>query len=332
MCREDDVLYGYLDALPQPLPPSCSVERVPPHPAAWRTRLLELLRQAELPRAQWKPPPPAAVWSSQDERQTYADLVHGQIRVRLLGNGGVPVLLLHDAPGGSCALRAMAEALGRERLTIAPDLPGLGESHPLPYPSLGSYVTALTELLEQLGCETVDVFAEGLGTCFAVALAAHHPQLVRRLALDGLPMVRSKERRLYARHFCPPLVPDRHGTHLLRIWHQMRDAEASWPWFDRSAAAARKHDPELDPELMHANLVEVMKRLPSYGDAARAALEAAVRDIVKGVRQPVLLFDGADDVRYAGTRRAARYMADARVQPRPAAVAARAAILAEFFA
>ncbi len=332
MCREDDVLYGYLDALPQPLPPSCSVERVPPHPAAWRTRLLELLRQAELPRAQWRPPPPAAVRSLQDERQTYADLVHGQIRVRLLGNGGVPVLLLHDAPGGSCSLRAMAEALGRERLTIAPDLPGLGESHPLPYPSLGSYVTALTELLEQLGCETVDVFAEGLGTCFAVALAAHHPQLVRRLALDGLPMVRSKERRLYARHFCPPLVPDRHGTHLLRIWHQMRDAEASWPWFDRSAAAARKHDPELDPELMHANLVEVMKRLPSYGDAARAALEAAVRDIVKGVRQPVLLFDSADDVRYAGTRRAARYMADACVQPRPAAVAARAAILAEFFA
>jgi pimeloyl-ACP methyl ester carboxylesterase len=258
--------------------------------------------------------------------------VHGQIRVRLRGSGGVPLLMLHDAPGGSWSLHPLAEALGRDRLTITPDLPGLGESHPLPYPSLGSYVTAFTELLEQLDCGTVDVFAEGLGTCFAVALAAHHPQLVRRLALDGLPLVHSKDRRRYARHYCPPLVADRHGTHLLQIWQQMRDAEASWPWFDRSAAAARKHDPDLDPERLQANLVEIMKRLPSYGDAARAALEAAVREIVKGVRQPVLLFDSAEDVRYAGTRRAARHLSDARTQPRPATVAARAKILGEFFA
>jgi pimeloyl-ACP methyl ester carboxylesterase len=332
MCREDDVLYGFLDALPKPLPQCCGVERIAPQASAWRTRLLELLRQAELPRAQWHPPRTAAVPVPEDERQAYADLVHGQIRVRLRGSGGVPLLMLHDAPGGSCSLRPLASALGRDRLAIAPDLPGLGESHPLPYPSLGSYVTALTELLEQLDCSTVDVFAEGLGTIFAVALAAHHPQLVRRLALDGLPMVRSKERRLYARRYCPPLEPDRHGTHLLQIWHQMRDAEASWPWFDGSAAAARKHDPDLDPERMQASLVEIMKRLPSYGDAARAALEATVRDIIKGVRQPVLLFDCADDVRYAGTRRAARYIANARIHPRSAAVAARARILGEFFA
>jgi hypothetical protein len=57
-----------------------------------------------------------------------------------------------------------------------------------------------------------------------------------------------------------------------------------------------------------------------------------VRDIVKGVRQPALLLDCAEDVRYAGTRRAARYMSDARTQPRPAGVAARAEVLGEFFA
>jgi len=332
MCREDDVLYGFLDALPQPLPPSCSVERIPPQTPAWRTRLLDLLRHADLPRSQWRPPAAAAPGDAHEERQSYVDLVHGQIRVRRRGSGGVPLLMLHDVPGGSCALRPLAEVLGRDRLTIAPDLPGLGESHPLPYPSLGSYVTAVTELLEELECSTVDVFAEGLGTCFAVALAAHHPQLVRRLALDGLPMVRSRDRRLYARHYCPPLAPDRHGMHLLEIWQQMRDAEASWPWFDRSAAAARRHDPDLDPERLQANLTDIMKQLPSYGDAARAALEAAVRDILKGVRQPVLLLDSAEDVRYAGARRAARHLADARTQPRPAAPLARAHVLRDFFA
>lgn len=332
MCREDDVLYGFLDALPEPLPALCSVERIPPQSSAWRTRLLDLLRHADLPRTQWRPPVAAAAGDAHEERQSYVDLVHGQIRVRRRGRGDVPLLMLHDVPGGSCALRPLAEALGRDRLTIAPDLPGLGESHPLPYPSLGSYATALSELLEELECPNVDVFAEGLGTCFAVALAAHHPQLVRRLALDGLPLIRSRDRGRYARHYCPPLALDRHGTHLLRAWQQMRDAEASWPWFDRSADAARKHDPDLDPLRMQANLVEIMKSPASYGDAARAALEAAVRDIVKGVRQPALLLDSAEDVRYAGARRAARHFGDARTQPRPAAPAARAQMLREFFA
>jgi len=57
MGREDDVLYGFLDRLPQPLPASCSVERIPPQLSAWRTRLLDLLRHADLPREQWRPPP-----------------------------------------------------------------------------------------------------------------------------------------------------------------------------------------------------------------------------------------------------------------------------------
>jgi pimeloyl-ACP methyl ester carboxylesterase len=331
MCRKDDVLYGCLDQLPQPLPAGCSVERIPPQLPAWRTRLLELLQQAGLPRMQWQPPQSDAATGTRSERQAYVNLVPGQIRVRLHGNGGVPLLMLHDAHGGSCSMRPLTEAIGSGRLTIAPDLPGLGESHPLPYPSLGSYVTALVELLEQLECGPVDVVAEGLGACFAIALAAHHPQQVRRLALDGLPMVRSKERRRYARHYCPSLVPDRHGTHLQRIWQQMRDAEASWPWFDRSAGAARKHDPDLDPQRLHAGLVAVMQRLPSYGDVARAALEAAVREILRGVRQPVLLFDVPDDVRYAGSRRAARYLVDARLVARPAAAAARAQAMGDFF-
>jgi pimeloyl-ACP methyl ester carboxylesterase len=330
LCREDDVLYGFLDALPEHLPASCSVERVPPLAAAWRTRLLDLLKQADLPRTRWTPPRTTVATGRKDERQAYVDLVQGQLRVRLRGDGGVPLLMLHDVPGGSCSLQPLAQAIASDRLTIAPDLPGLGESHPLPYPSLGSYVTALAEMLEQLGCGPVDVFAEGLGTCFAVAMAAHHPQHVRRLVLDGLPWIHSKDRRRYARHYCPTLAPDRHGTHLLQIWHQLRDREASWPWFDRAAGAARRHDPDLDPERLHGNFLAVMQCLPSYGDAARAALEAAVRDILKGVHQPVLLLDAAEDVRYAGNRRAARHLAAARTLPRPAALAARAATLREF--
>jgi pimeloyl-ACP methyl ester carboxylesterase len=259
--------------------------------------------------------------------------VHGQLRLRLRGQGpATPVLLLHDVPGGAQSLSPLAEALAVDRRTIAPDLPGLGESHPLPYPSLGSYVTALQELLDELDVGVVDVVAHGLGSCFAVALAAHRPAAVRRLVLDGLPMIRSRERHSYARNYCPPLRPDRHGTHLQRYWQRMLDAEACWPWYDRSVAAARRRSPDLDLQRLQADLVDVARQLPSYGDAARAALEAAVRDILKGVRQPTLLFDVADDVRYAGALRAARRLVDATVRPRPEGLADRAGSLREFLA
>ena len=331
MGRENDHPQVSLDGLPEPLPAGCSVERVSPQLPAWRTRLMEMLRHAELPHTQWNAPrPPGDAGARPSQR--YVDLVHGQVRVRLGGGKqGIPLLLLHDVPGSSASMRSLAAAMDGGRPVIIPELPGLGESHPLPYPSLGSYVTVLVETLEHLGCGTVDVYAEGLGACFAIALAAHHPVLVRRIALDGLPLVRSRERALYARHYCPPLAPDRHGTHLLRIWHQLRDAEASWPWFDRSAAATRSCNPDLDAERLQAALVDVMKQLPGYGDAARAALQAAVRDILRGVHQPVLLFDVSGDVRYAGTRRAARRLADATVVPRPAGLDGRLASLGQFF-
>jgi len=255
------------------------------------------------------------------------------LRVRLRGApGATPLLLLHDVPGAASSLGPFAAALAADRLTILPDLPGLGESHPLPYPTLGSYVMALSELLEQLGTPTVDVLAEGLGTCFAIALAAHRPSQVRRVVLDGVPMIRSRERRLVARDYCPPIAPDRNGTHLLRIWHQLRDAEMTWPWFDRAADAARIRDPELDAPRLHAALVEVMKHLPSYGDASRAALEASVRDILRGVHQPVLLFDAAGDTRYSGTGRAARRLPASEVVPRPPDVAGRIESVRRFLA
>jgi hypothetical protein len=77
-------------------------------------------------------------------------------------------------------------------------------------------------------------------------------------------------------------------------------------------------------------LLDVLTQLPSYGDAARAALEGAVREILGGVRQPVLLFEAAADVLYAGTRRSARRLASASVAPRPADLTGRADVLRQF--
>jgi pimeloyl-ACP methyl ester carboxylesterase len=327
--RQDDGGHYRLHDLP--LPVGCRIEPVAPETGAWRVRVLQLLREAALPPVRWYAPP--ASDSTRDERQRYVTLVHGQLRLRTRGvatAGSIPTLLIHDAPGSSEGMRGLAEHLSQDRVTIAPDLPGLGESTPLPYPSLGSYVSALSEVLDELRLPTVDVVAQGLGTAFAIALAANRPAQVRRLVLDAVPWIRSRDRGPYKRQYCPPLEQDRHGAYLQTTWRQLSDAEVSWPWFDRSPSAARIRDPEVDARQRHAVLVDVMKQLPSYGDAARAALEAALREILPGVRQPVLLLNDRRDVRYAGTGRAQRRLPDARLATRPANVAERSAVIRDF--
>ena len=332
LCREDDMMYGFLDALPDPLPERCRIERVPPSVAAWRTRLLDVLRNERLPDAGWTPPAPVPRSAADVSRHRYVDLVHGQVRVRTSGpmSSATPVLLLHDLPGSPRQVEGLARLLSVDRLAIVPDLPGLGESDPLPSPTLGAYVSVLDDTLQAVGIDTVDVVAEGLGTVFAAALAANRPQRVRRMVLDGVPVIRSRDRKRYVREYCPRVVPDRAGSHLLRLWEQLRTAHISWPWFERSASAARVRDAQLDAFELHDALVAAMKQPDHYGDAARAALDAAVRDIAKGVSQPTLVMQDARDVRYGGTGSLRRRLHRATVVPRSAAVSERAAACLEF--
>ncbi len=330
VCRTSDEAEASLDVT-APLPGDCSIERVAPQLSAWRSALFGRLKRASLPPAGWRPPTAVEDHVSGEHRR-YVNLVHGQVCLRLEGRIGrhLPVLLLPDVPGGTVSARRLGALLAEDRLTLCPDLPGLGESQPLPYPTLGSFTTMLHDILEVLELPVVDVVAEGLGCCFAAALAAHQPKHVRRLVLDGVAMVRSRERHRVARRYCPPIEPDRYGAYLHRAWQQRRDVEACWPWFDRSARAARRRDAELDVGSLEADFIDIMKQLPSYGDAARAALDSSMRDILAAVRQPVLLLDVPGDARYAVVRRAARRLPAADVTLRAATPEERVAALRRF--
>ena len=332
MCRQGDVLYGHLDRLPLTMPNGCRVARVPDAPGAWRTQMLGILREISGTGAGWQPPPNPNSSSVHWQRHRYVNLVHGQVRVGLRGSSTseAPVLLLNDLPGTPRELDAIAAELATDRVVITLELPGLGESDPLPSPTLGAYVSVIDETLEALGCDSVDVIAEGLGTAFGCALAANRPRRVRRLALDGVPMIRTRDRKRFVREYCPRILPDRAGSHLLRLWEQLRTMQMTWPWFERTAGAARLHTPEIDAQALHAALVDVMKQPDTYGDAARAALDASIRDIVRGIAQPTLVVHDAKDARYAGTGSLKRRLVNGSVRARPEKPADRATLYRGF--
>src|SRR2546428_7366721 len=98
-------------------------------------------------------------------------------------------------------VRQLQELGGALRM-VALDLPGHGESDPLPGVSVEEYAAVVAEFLIALECGPVVVIGHSLGGAIAIALAARHPALVRGLVLIAscvkLPLVDSVGERLVA--------------------------------------------------------------------------------------------------------------------------------------
>jgi len=106
--------------------------------------------------------------------------------VRETGAGdGTPVLLLHGVPETSSVWRDVAPALAADgRRVLAPDLPGLGGSSytgPFDMASVAAQVLALVDA--ELPGRRVDLVGHDWGGSVALALAAAHPDRVRRLVV-----------------------------------------------------------------------------------------------------------------------------------------------------
>ena len=118
-------------------------------------------------------------------RRAFVDTPWGPIHYRQ-GGAGAPLLLLHSSSGSSRVYRRLMAALPGRRC-IAPDLPGFGDSVPLPQgATIPDIAAQVASFLDALGIERADVFGLHSGNKLAAALAADFPQRVRRLVLAGM--------------------------------------------------------------------------------------------------------------------------------------------------
>lgn len=333
MCRADDVLFRFLDALPETRPAKMSVERLAADADAWRERIRALFRDytADAPAHEAALPDPLSAPAASEEIRGYVDLPHGQMLVRRQGCGARrPVLLLHETPGSSLQVRPLMQELAGDRTVIAVDLPGLGDSDPLPNPDAASHAQALLGVLDRLDLDSIDVIAEFTAAPLALELARSAPNRVNRLVLDGVFLLGASERRALSKYYCPAVRPSWDGSHLLSLWHRLRDQELNWPWYDGAVSSIRRREPEMGAERLQSMLLDVMKRIDHYGDACLAAIEYPMKDMLSEVRQPVLLAQAADDIRYQWTRKVARRLTASTTGARAASVAERARAWAAF--
>ncbi len=223
-------------------------------------------------------------------------LVHYRFVRPLAASKLTPLYFAHAGPGSSRAFEPLLPVFGGERFTFAPDMLGNGDSAP---PAAGTldisyYVDCAVRVMDALKLQRVDFYGSHTGAQIGVQLAVSHPQRVRRLVLDGLPMFPDDFRRRLLQHYAPAVKPDDFGGHLAWAWNFVRDQSLYWPYFDRQAANRLAND-VAPADLLHPAVTDVLKALSTYHIAYRAAFAQDLRPLLPQLRCPTLVMASERD-------------------------------------
>ncbi|MEK9919409.1 MAG: alpha/beta hydrolase [Luminiphilus sp.] len=145
--------------------------------------------------------------SSADEvivKRGYVDLEWGQIHLRTAhpvnSSDATPVVCFAPTPYSGNYYKLLMKELARDRVVIAPDYPGLGQSdRPDTDLEVADHADIMAEVLIAAGWGPtargpVDACGYHTGTFIATELALRHPALIRRLVLIGVPFYQGAER------------------------------------------------------------------------------------------------------------------------------------------
>ena len=118
------------------------------------------------------------------------------------GGTGPGLLLLHAAWGDAeLSWSRVWDELSRSYTVIAPDLPGFGQSSPIPKPVLTSFTKELKELLDAEQMGRVIAVGNSFGAAVAIQFANDFPKSISQLVLVNggyLPVIPATVRRLIA--------------------------------------------------------------------------------------------------------------------------------------
>ncbi len=229
----------------------------------------------------------------------FIDLPEGQMHLREAGrdiSGRLPLVLLHQASGGSRTMVPLMRVIGAGRPVMAPDLPGNGDSCPplRAEPDMADYAAAVLRMLDAAGIDRVALYGFHAGASVAAELAVAHPERVAAVILDSMGLYDPAGAADFADRYVPELRRHPHGLHLIAAWNYVRDTYLFWPWFETDAAHARGVGlPPLDE--MHDKVVEVIKAMDHFGAYYRAAFLHEKPALLPRIAGPVLVTAGRDN-------------------------------------
>jgi 2-succinyl-6-hydroxy-2,4-cyclohexadiene-1-carboxylate synthase len=204
-----------------------------------------------------------------------------------------PLVLLHGFLGCGEDWHALIEALGSDRPTLAPDLPGHGPAPPPIEPGPTSFDRAVAWVAERIEATLeppVDVLGYSMGGRLALGLLAARPDLLRRaVVVGGSAGIDSEiERRTRKR-------ADDFGARALE-----REPFAAWldAWYAQPLFDALRRHPDF-PAIRARRLRGRPRALALALRALSPGVQPPLRHRLSQSAVPLLLIAGSEDAKYA---------------------------------
>lgn len=243
-------------------------------------------------------------------RGAYVDAPTGQVHMQMVTPSGesnkTPFVIFHPNPYSGVYFSYLLEELGSDRVAIAPDTPGYGNStkpdQPLTMTELGE---TMASTLENLGYGPngkgkVDVSGYHTGAYIATELAATRSDLVRRVVLIGVPFWQGEELEKQSVELLKPKLVDEKGTILEDKW--------------KFAVAGR--NPHIPLERAYDLFVESLQSGSDVWWAYNAVLGFPAVERFESLIQPVLLLNTHGGLREE-TRAVLPYLKNGRIVEEP---------------
>lgn len=233
-------------------------------------------------------------------RRLFVDGKFGQIHLRMAVPKEVqtrPLVCLHMFPQSGRNFEEFLKYAGNDRVVIAPDFPGYGESSPPQSPiTAHEYAEAIWEAIDDLGLvegeEKIDLFGVHAGSKLSTELAFQRPEDINRIVLSSAAVFEPEELKSYEAAFSP--VPlDEEGTRFKYLWSML----------------VRNRAADVSYELCSVGLAEMLRGGEGYewGHEAVFKYNKVFSDRLSTLKHPIALLNPNDDL-FDITPRALKYM------------------------
>lgn len=157
-----------------------------------------------------------------DIRRAFIDADFGQMHYRKAGvaSDKNPLICLHQSPKSSREFVEFMKVASDDRLVIALDSPGHGESDiPAEKMEIEGYARSLWQALEQMSLGTIDILGHHTGAKVAAEMAYQRPDDVGSIVMVSALVLTPEERDAFKDQF-KPIPLDEAGTRFHHIWEQ----------------------------------------------------------------------------------------------------------------
>lgn len=161
-------------------------------------------------------------------KRQFVDGAFGQVHLRIARPvaepAHPPLVLFHASPYSGDYFLPFIDKMATDRIVIAMDTPGYGDSASPPSPpSISDYAASAVQALDALDDDLlmggpVDVLGYHTGALIAAELAIIDQSRVRRLVLPGVPFLTGDARRAAYNDYVKPEPLSEDGSHLGDKW------------------------------------------------------------------------------------------------------------------